>query len=149
MKVYLDVSCLNRPFDNQNQARIRLESAAVTMIFDEIDAGRWEQVASRMSEIEIQAITDDVRRRRVVQLLPERKMELTAEIFRRAREFVQHGLGAADAVHLSAAEAVGADVLLTCDDRFLRRTATIANPMKVRVTNPIEWLKEQIDATKS
>jgi len=27
MKVYLDACCLNRPFDDQSQDRIRLESA--------------------------------------------------------------------------------------------------------------------------
>ena len=38
MKLYLDVSCLNRPFDDQNQARIRIETVAVTLIFERIDA---------------------------------------------------------------------------------------------------------------
>ena len=149
MKIYLDVSCLNRPFDDQKQRRIHLESVAVTMILDEIDAGRWEQVASRMSEIEVQAMNDDVRRRRVLQLLPERKMELTATVFARAQELVRGGLGAADAVHAVAAEALGADVLLTCDDRFLRRANKLTDDLKVRVANPIDWLKEQFDATNS
>jgi len=42
MKVYLDVSCLNRPFDDQTQARIRLESEAVTIILDECEHGEWQ-----------------------------------------------------------------------------------------------------------
>jgi hypothetical protein len=46
MKVYFDVSCLNRPFDDQRQLRIRLESEAITLIFDQIDAGRWEHLSS-------------------------------------------------------------------------------------------------------
>ena len=37
MKVYLNVSCLNRPFDDQEQARIRLEAAAVGMILERVD----------------------------------------------------------------------------------------------------------------
>lgn len=107
MKVYLDVSCLNRPFDDQSQPRIRFESAAVLMILEEIENGRWEQVSSRMAEIEVAAITDEVRRRRVLQLLPERKMELTTAVLDRARVFGGNALGAADAVHLSSAEALG------------------------------------------
>ena len=35
MKVYMDVCCLNRPFDDQSQERIKLESETVLMIFDE------------------------------------------------------------------------------------------------------------------
>ena len=69
MKIYLDVSCLNRPFDDQTQPRIHFESAAITLIFDRFDAGLWEQVASRMSEIEALAIPDPIRRNRVLQLL--------------------------------------------------------------------------------
>jgi len=65
MRIYFDVSCLNRPFDDQAQPRIHLESESEALALDEIDAGRWEQVSSRMAEIELAAISADVRRRRV------------------------------------------------------------------------------------
>jgi len=32
MKIYMDVCCLNRPFDDQKQDRIRVESDAVLAI---------------------------------------------------------------------------------------------------------------------
>ena len=147
MKIYLDVSCLNRPFDDQTQLRVHLEAEAVLLILDEIDAGRWEQVASRMSDLEIQAISDETRRRRVAQLLSESKMILSEEIFIRARELVHLKLGAADAVHTAAAEVLQADVLLTCDDRWLRKGQQLADVLLVRVANPVDWLKEQYDAT--
>ncbi len=146
MKIYLDVSCLNRPFDDQSQSRIRLESEAVTILLDHIDAGRWEQVSSRMAEIETSAITDDIRRRRVLQLLPASRIDLSSSIFDRARELVNLGLHAADAMHVAAAETLDADVLLTCDDRLLRRNRKIADEFSVRIANPVDWLKEQDDA---
>ena len=68
MRIYLDVSCLNRPFDDQTQSRVHLESEAVLLILDEIDSGRWEQVSSRMANIEIQAIPEEMRRRLVDKL---------------------------------------------------------------------------------
>jgi hypothetical protein len=92
MKIYLDVSCLNRPFDDQSQPRVRLESEAVTIILDQIDTGRWQQVSSRMAELEVSAMSDDVRRRRVVQLLGVTRIELNPTIFDRARELVRMGL---------------------------------------------------------
>ena len=45
MKIYLDVSCLNRPFDDQTQARIRLEAEAVLLILEQFDDGAWQQVS--------------------------------------------------------------------------------------------------------
>jgi len=147
MKIYLDVSCLNRPFDDQAQARVRLESEAVTLILEKIDAGRWEQVSSRMAEIEILAIPNEVRRRRVLQLLPGSRMELGPTVFDRARQLVEQGLQAADAVHVAAAEGLQTDVFLTCDDRLLARCQQIADDLTIAVANPLKWLEEQDDAT--
>jgi hypothetical protein len=33
-RIYLDVCCLNRPFDDQRQDRIRLEAEAIERILD-------------------------------------------------------------------------------------------------------------------
>lgn len=71
MRIYLNVSCLNRPFDDQEQARIRLEAAAVGMIFERADEGRWVHVSSEMAHIEIEANPNPTRRERVRLLLPE------------------------------------------------------------------------------
>ena len=38
--------------------------------------------------------------------------------------------------------AAGADVLLTCDDRFLRTARRHRAKLKVRVENPVTWVKE-------
>ncbi|HSW44151.1 MAG TPA: hypothetical protein VLM89_01100 [Phycisphaerae bacterium] len=56
MRVYLDVSCLNRPFDDQTQPRIRLEAEAVGLILKHVDLGKWRAVSSQMADIEIAAI---------------------------------------------------------------------------------------------
>ncbi|WP_146452180.1 hypothetical protein [Bythopirellula polymerisocia] len=77
---------------------------------------------------------------------PESRIELKGLIFVRARQLVTRGFGAADAVHLAAAESLQVDVLLTCDDRWLRKSRQLADEIKIRVANPVEWLKEQYDA---
>jgi hypothetical protein len=89
MKLYLDVSCLNRPFDDQKQSRIRLESEAVTLILEGIDAGTWEETSSRMVEMEISVIPDETRRRRVLELVPRGRIELAAAVFDRAKELLR------------------------------------------------------------
>ncbi len=61
MKIYLNVSCLNRPFDE----RIRLEAAAVGMILERVDEGEWIHVSSEMARLEIEANPDPKRQARV------------------------------------------------------------------------------------
>ncbi len=53
-KIYLDTCCLNRPFDDQTQERIRLESEAVLAIISRIEKGEWDWIGSDvlMDEIE-------------------------------------------------------------------------------------------------
>lgn len=46
--VYFDVSCLNRPFDDQSQPRVLMEAEAIAIIFDSIDVGRNTHLSSQM-----------------------------------------------------------------------------------------------------
>ena len=40
MKLYLDLCCLNRPFDDQTQPRVNLEAQAVVLILEAAEKGR-------------------------------------------------------------------------------------------------------------
>ncbi len=67
MKIYLDVCCLNRPFDDHHQERIRLESEAVIVIL-----GRPKTVTLLSSEIvdlEISKIPDEDRKQKVIVII--------------------------------------------------------------------------------
>ena len=144
MIVYLDVSCLNRPFDDQSQTRIRLESEAVTLVLQECDEGSWTQVSSDIANIEIDAIPDDERRGRVRKLLPKQAsvLKLSQDVHDRAVELQKLGIKPADALHVASAETLDADVCLSCDDRLCRAAHRHRRELKVRVANPLDWLKE-------
>jgi hypothetical protein len=45
-RIYLDVCCLNRPFDDQTQDRVHLEAEAVILILTHCQAGEWEWISS-------------------------------------------------------------------------------------------------------
>jgi predicted nucleic acid-binding protein len=145
VKIYLDVSCLSRPFDDQEQSRIRLEAAAVGMILERVDEGRWLHVSSEMARIEIEANRDPRRRARAQLLLPDpgNLVMLTPAIFNRAAALHLLGFKPADALHLAAAEEAAADVLLSCDDRFCRTAQRQARHLRVPVRNPLDWLSEK------
>jgi predicted nucleic acid-binding protein len=144
MKIYLDVSCLNRPFDDQAQARIRLESEATTIILEQCELGDWQHVSSEMATIEITAMPDADRRARVQLLLPSAKslLRLSEAVFARAGVLESLGFKPADAVHVAAAEALDADIFLSCDDRLCRLAKRRVVQLKVLVANPVDWLKE-------
>jgi hypothetical protein len=48
MRIYLDACCVNRPFDDQSQERIRLESEAVILLLDMRSSGRVRWVTSEV-----------------------------------------------------------------------------------------------------
>ena len=72
-RIYLDVCCLNRPFDDQTQARIRLEAEAVLIILGQCEAGQWEWIASEVVDTEVGRIPNPERRRRVQLLISARQ----------------------------------------------------------------------------
>jgi len=65
MKVYLDVCCLNRPFDDQTHDRIRLEREAVLAIISRCQTGNWLLVGSEAIDIEVSRIPDREKRQKV------------------------------------------------------------------------------------
>ncbi len=52
MKIYLDNCCFNRPFDDQSQLRIKLETEAKLSIQEEIRAGNLELAWSYILDYE-------------------------------------------------------------------------------------------------
>lgn len=142
MRIYLDVSCLNRPFDDQQQERIRLEAEAVRLIIARIDQGDWTQLSSEIVELEVAAITDAELRREVTRLLPTEDLSLKLDqpVFARGAELQKAGLKLADALHVAAAEAGQADVFLTCDDRLLKWAKRNRARLRTSVLNPVDWI---------
>lgn len=142
-KIYLDVCCLNRPFDDQAQPRIYLETQAILEILSCCQTGEWELVSSTALELEI-AKTPDKTRREEVQLalaIARHKILMTEEIARRAIELTNLRIKNFDALHLACAEG-NADVFLTTDNRLLSRALSYKNNLNIIVANPTNWLTE-------
>lgn len=119
MVLYLDTCCLNRPFDDQRQPRVHLETEAVLAILFTVESGMHQLVSSDVLMYEIGHISDLTRRDRVTHLLgyAEFHQPLTSDVQARAAEFCAIGFKQLDALHLASAEACDADVFLTTDDR--------------------------------
>lgn len=144
MIIYLDACCLNRLTDDQSQSRIAVEAEAVEGTLRLLRMKAIEWFSSVVLEAEIRNNPNVERRRQaeVLLLLATKTILLNAGIVQRALRLEAEGHGAFDALHLSTAEAGGVDVLLTTDDRFIKRTARAISPSRVRVLNPVQWLRE-------
>ena len=145
MRIYLDACCLNRLTDDQSQPRIAEEAEAVEQILRLLGAKTIEWLSSDALKAET-SNNPDVERRyevEVLLLLATNNIPLDIQIIQRAKELEAVGYGAFDALHLSTAEAGSAEVLLTTDDRFIKRAARAVGSSRVRVLNPVEWLREQ------
>jgi predicted nucleic acid-binding protein len=122
-RVYLDVCALCRPFDDQSQIRIRLETEAVQLILSHVRAGNLNLIVSPVHDAEIAAIDDLAERIHLQVMLQQIGLRVPldlSEARQRAEILVQQGLGPADAAHLACAEQVRADSV-TCDDRLIRQ----------------------------
>lgn len=60
-RVYFDVCCLNRPFDDSSQDRIRLEAEAVLSIYRKCRLGEWTLLTSEVIESELRQTPDTQR----------------------------------------------------------------------------------------
>jgi predicted nucleic acid-binding protein len=145
MTIYLDVCCLNRPFDEQVQNRVRLEAEAVLSIFEMANAGKLELAGSDIIDGELSQMPDDERREKVELLLgaSTKHISLNTTIERRSTELQKWNISPLDALHLASAEAARVDYFLTTDDYLLRRARRHVDELKVKVENPVKWLIQE------
>ncbi len=147
MKIYLDVCCLNRPYDDQSQDRIHLESEAVITILKHIELEEWSLVSSGVVNYEISQTSDEERKGRLQSLArwASEFVSVEPKILARARELQrQLGMKAYDALHIACAERGGADVFLSTDDNLVKAAKRNEETISIEVENPLLWLQKVI-----
>ncbi len=145
MIIYLDVCCLNRPFDDHAQDRVRLESEAVLTIFSHSQNENWILLNSKVIDIEISRVPDDKRQKvAILSSLLQSFIDVDENIESRALELEELGFKSFDALHIACAEKGKSDVLLTTDDGLLNKALSNKEVLKIRVENPVNWLMEVI-----
>ena len=138
MRVYLDNCCYNRPFDEQAQLRVVLETLAKLNIQQQMRDGVLEYVWSSVLDFEISKsrFLD-----RSLQIMPWAKgavinVQIDDSIRFRAKEFEANGLKAMDALHVACAEAAECDWFFTTDRGILKKARGLTS---MRVANPVEF----------
>ena len=144
MRVYLDTSVLNRPFDDQSQVKVFLETQAMLLILQMISSQRVELVTSNVLEYENSRNSDADRANAVSLYLSLASFRQVADevIRQRALELEKTGVKAIDALHVACAEVSESDYFLTCDKRLINRCKTLS----LKVMNPADFILEIGDA---
>ncbi len=143
MRIYLDNCCYNRPFDDQRQERIHMESEAVFAVLrrgiQQID----EIIGSSVLELEIDGISNDAKKEKVKNLykIVETSIQYTEKIYHRAEELSkQSNIRSFDHLHIASAEQGNVEMMLTTDDKLIKQCSNI--DLTVKVMNPLNYIME-------
>jgi len=143
IKVYLDNCCYNRPFDDQSQLRISLETQAKLFVQSLISDERIDLVVSYINNYENNNNPFENRKYSISRFSQKAKYYIVEsnEILLKSYEITKAGIKPTDALHLASAIISNADFFLTVDDQILKYKTNeieILDPIKF----VIQWDKE-------
>jgi predicted nucleic acid-binding protein len=141
MRIYLDNCCFNRPFDDQTQARIRIETEAKLEIQRRIRDRETDLAWSYMLDFENRGNPFDERREAISRWKTMAVADVveTDAILQRAQAIVKQGLRAGDALHVACAIASRCDYFLTTDELVLKRLRSFS---EIAVMDPAQFVVE-------
>lgn len=146
MWIYADTNVFARPFDDQSQPRIALESEACLLIWKIISENKLSLVTSDILKLEIERtiMPKKIKIKSFLQFSKknisqsEKVLSLAKKISRRCK------IPPRDSLHLASAKIGQAKYFLTCDDDILKKNNCLENYFSIKVLNPIQfvWLKK-------
>ena len=141
MRLYLDNCCFNRPFDDQSQIRIRLETEAKLKIQEEIISGTFQLIWSYILDYENNRNPYQERKLRIKKWkrYAIEDVEENPVVIETAKILNKKGFHKIDSLHIACAIISKSEYFLTTDDQILKR-ARLLNDIKIN--DPIGFIKE-------
>ena len=142
IRVYLDNCCFNRPYDDQNNLLVFLETEAKLFIQDLIYTGKLLLVWSFVLDYENAANPFDERKRNISawKKLSITDCNLCDEISDIAEKLLQIDLRQKDASHIACAIYANAAFFITTDKKILNKPV-----QGIRLINPIDFVRRYLD----
>jgi len=140
LKLYLDICCYNRPYDDQTQLKINLQTQAKLHIQKEALEGKCSLVWSYILEYENNANPYEFKRNAVQDWKEISKDNIlnNDEIIKIASDLKTKGIRTKDALHLACAVYSKSDYFITTDDKLLNKKIDI-----IKVISPIEYINRE------
>lgn len=125
LRIYLDNCCYNRPYDDQSQIRISLETQAKLYIQNLIKDKQVELVTSYMLEYENGKNKLGKRKQVIAEFMESNEsyyvgIERDSDVAKIAEPIMQTGVKEKDAFHVACAILSKCDYFITTDDRLLK-----------------------------
>jgi predicted nucleic acid-binding protein len=141
MRLYLDLCCFNRPFDDQGQLLVRIQTEAKLAVQQSIRSGAHTLVWPAILDLENAGNPDAERKTAIAEwkALAEFDVAMTAAVERLAFALAGDGLKAMDALHIASAIEAGAGCFLTTDKQILRR---MKSDQRIHVLDPVDFIRE-------
>jgi hypothetical protein len=137
MLIYLDICCFNRPFDDQTQLRVRLESEAKLFIQEQIRSGNLQLAWSYMMDFENSANPFEERRINTSRRrrFAHKDIESTPDIIESALKYQSLGFKKKDSLHIACAIAAHCNIFFTTDTGIIKRKQFTHD---IAIINPID-----------
>jgi len=139
MRVYLDNCCFNRPFDNQKQIQIKLETEAKLYIQEKIKKQEIELIWSYILDYENRK-NPYIDRKNLIQTWKYRAVadiDETEEIIINAERIKKIGIKTKDALHVACAVFAKCNYFITTDKRII----SLSSFENLKIVNPIEFIR--------
>ena len=137
LKIYLDNCCFNRPYDNQAQLRIELETKAKLHIQQQIAENEVSLVSSVIIEYENNDNPYELRKHVISDFLQHATdyVDKSDEVIAIANKICNKGIKTKDASHLACAIYAQCDYFLTTDDKLLKYKDD-----RIQTINPVDFI---------
>lgn len=141
MKIYLDNCCFNRPYDNQQSIKIRLETEAKLYIQNLIKERKIKLVWSYILDYENSQNPFEERKFNIAKWrnIAINDIEENQEILNNAKKLNSIGLRRMDALHVACAINAHCDYFITTDNGILKKSDSIKD---IAILDPINFVKE-------
>jgi len=138
MKIYLDICCFNRPFDDQESLIVYMETEAKLHVQELIRKDELQLCWSFVMDYENNANPFEEVRNRINEwrYIAGDDCELSDEITTKAAELMSLGLRQMDASHFACAICLNAKYFLTTDKKILNKSIS-----EIQVINPIDFVR--------
>ncbi|HOV15432.1 MAG TPA: PIN domain-containing protein [Spirochaetota bacterium] len=144
LKLYLDTCCYNRPFDDQTDGKIHLESEAIISILRLYEQNQIDIFGSEIIDFEISKIPDIIKRYKVFEIskLTKEKLIINNDVEERSLFLEKIGFKAFDALHIAIAEINKIDIFISTDRKLYNLSKKEVKNMLIFIKNPLEFIKE-------
>lgn len=139
IKLYLDNCCFNRPFDDQTQLKIHLETQAKLYVQQKILNGEFSLVWSYILEYENMQNPFEIRKNSIIlwkDIAKENIIE-SDSILQYAETLLPKGIKTKDALHIACAVFSACDYFLTTDKKLLYTPIS-----EINIISPVEFITE-------